>query len=326
MPAVCVENLKKQFKVMSFPKEGRFSRIKNYFSPSYDVIEAVNDLSFSVAKGERVALIGPNGAGKSTTIKILTGIMSATSGSVSILGKNPRKERKSLAGEMSVLFGHCSKLWQHLPVIESLSLLASIYEIPTNEYRKRKNELVDLFGIGHLIKKPVKQLSLGERMRCELVASFLHKPRIIFLDEPTIGLDILAKATIRSLLRSMTDEWGCTLILTSHDTDDIETVCDRMLLIKSGSALIDDSVLNVKNNYLKKKIITLVIGKEGKPLEEEGIALLRSSPYQLQYEVDLGKVALNAVITKFMQTYNVKDISIEGPSLESIIQTFYLKK
>jgi ABC-2 type transport system ATP-binding protein len=323
MHAIDVRNLTKQFKVSIKDQKGFLKKIKNYFLPKYEILHAVNDISFSIPSGESVAFIGPNGAGKSTTIKMLTGIMMPTSGNIEILGKDPRKNRKHLAYQMSVVFGHCSKLWYQLPVVESLNLLSVIYDLPKEEYLKRKNLLVDLFSIENFLNKPVRQLSLGERMRCELVASFLHNPKVIFLDEPTIGLDISAKATIRDLLRFMCKKLQCTLLLTSHDTDDIEKVCDRVILINKGQILVDDSVENMKNNYIKKRIVSIIFDEEFASVNFDGVKIIESMPHKLKCEVDLTKISLNKVVDNFMSTYHLRDITVEGPALENVIETFY---
>ena len=284
---------------------------------------AVDSLSFDIPQGQCVAFIGPNGAGKSTTIKMLTGVMRPTSGKISILGLDPRKDRKKLARQMSVLFGHCSKLWFHLPVVESFDLLAAIYDLDWKNYLKRRDHLVELFRVGHLIAKPVRQLSLGERMRCELLASFLHEPKMVFLDEPTIGLDITAKALIRDLLRTMCKELGCTLLLTSHDTDDVERLCDRVILINKGKCVVDDSVQCMKENYLRKRILTAVLDEKEGMIEAPGVTILESGSHRLKFEINLDETGINEVVNLLMQRYSLRDLTIEGPSLESVIEGFY---
>ncbi|NGX32518.1 MAG: ABC transporter ATP-binding protein NatA [Candidatus Anoxychlamydiales bacterium] len=323
MSVIKVDNLSKNFKIEKKINGNFFNKINNYFFPSYETLEAINNLNFKINQNERVAFIGPNGAGKSTTIKILTGIMQPTSGSVKILKKDPIKDRKKLAYKISVIFGHCSKLWLHLPVIESLDLLSAIYEIPLNEYKKTRDSLIDLFLIGKFLHKPVRQLSLGERMRCELVASFIHKPKVIFLDEPTIGLDISAKAIMRNLLRDMCENWDCTLLLTSHDAHDIEIVCDRVILINKGKCVIDSSLENMLKNIIKKKIITVLFEKINPFIEMEGINIVERMPYKVKFEIDLKTITESYVVQMLMKKHKILDITIERPSLETIIKTFY---
>ncbi|MBN2478937.1 MAG: ATP-binding cassette domain-containing protein [Parachlamydiales bacterium] len=323
MSVIKVSNLTKNFKIAKSHSSNFIGKFKNYIFPSYEILKAVDNLNFDISHGERVAFIGPNGAGKSTTIKMLTGIMQPTHGFIEILKKDPVKDRKKLAHDISVVFGHCSKLWYQLPVIESLNLLSAIYEIPSREYIQTMNELTDLFSIAKFLHKPVRQLSLGERMRCELVASFIHKPKVVFLDEPTIGLDISAKAIVRDLLRKMCTDWGCTLLLTSHDADDIEIVCERVILINQGKCVIDDSLENMLKNYIKKKTITVLFEEKNPSIEAEGINLIEKSPYKLKFEIDLEKTTENSVVSMLMHRYKIQDITIERPALETIIKTFY---
>jgi len=253
MNAIVVENLKKTFR-SPLPAQGSIAqRIKSYLHPRYQTLTAVDGISFQVKAGERVAFIGPNGAGKSTTIKMLTGIMQPTSGRITVLDKVPGVRWNRLMYQIGAVFGQRSQLWYHLPVRETLGLLAAIYDIPASEYRRRVSELVEKFKVTSLLDKPVRQLSLGERMRCEIIASLLHKPAVLFLDEPTIGLDITAKAIIRDLIRQQSEKEGVTLLLTSHDTDDIEKVCDRVIIIDQGKLLLDDSLSNLKNALYSKK-------------------------------------------------------------------------
>jgi ABC-2 type transport system ATP-binding protein len=318
-----VQKLSKIFKGYRTTQKGISNTLKQYFFPKFTHFKAVDQISFSISQGECVALVGPNGAGKSTTIKMLTGVMNPTSGSIRLLGKNPTKERKFLAKEISVLFGHASKLWYHLPVKDSFSLLASIYGLTKNEYIKRKNYLVSLFSVAHLLEKPVRQLSLGERMRCELIGSFLHNPKVVFLDEPTIGLDIIAKATIRELLKSICKELQCTLLLTSHDTDDIEKICNRMIIINKGTCVVDDNIENIKQSYLKKKTITIATEEEEAVINHVGLTLLHKSSHQSKYEIDLTQTTIEKIILELVKNNNLRDMTIEGPSLETVIKSFY---
>ena len=323
MSVIVVENLKKNF-LTPLPTQGSLQqRLKNYLFPRYQTIPAVNDISFSVEGGERVAFIGPNGAGKSTTIKILTGIMRPTSGQVRVLGKTPGADRNTLAYQIGAVFGQRSQLWYHLPVQETLSLLAAIYDIPQPEYKRRLQELASKFDITKLLSKPVRQLSLGERMRCEIVASFLHKPSVLFLDEPTIGLDITAKAIIRDLIRVQSEEEGTTLLLTSHDTDDIEMVCDRVIIIDKGKLLLDDTLQNLKTKYIRKKVLTVALEAESIDWVYPETTVIEHSPHHIKIEIDVTKLGVDRVVAKLLENHAVKDLSIEGPPLETIIQSLY---
>lgn len=323
MNTILVENLKKCF-LTPLPPTGSFvQKLKNTLCPRYQTITAVNDISFQVQPGERVAFIGPNGAGKSTTIKILTGIMQASSGHVKVLGKNPAVDRKFLAYQIGAVFGQRSQLWYHLPVQETLTLLAAIYDIPAKEYQQRLKVLAEKFHVTPLLGKPVRQLSLGERMRCEIVASFLHKPAVLFLDEPTIGLDITAKAIIRDLILKQSEEEGITLLLTSHDTDDIEKVCDRVIIIDQGQLLLDNSLHNLKTQYIKKRVLSITAEEETIICKLPGILILDQSPHYLKIEIDITQHAVESVVTDFLEHYTLRDLTIEGPPLEAIIQMLY---
>lgn len=228
------------------PVTGRLNKLRSYFLPQYEALNAVDTISFEVKRGEKIAFIGPNGAGKSTTIKLLTGIFQPTSGSVQILGMDPFSERSKVAYKIGTIFGQRSQLWHHLPAINSFTLLATIYDIDKREFKKRLDQLYSIFNLDRIAMRPVKELSLGERMRCELVASLLHQPEILFLDEPTIGLDIISKSAIRELVHERAMRDSTTIFLTSHDVADIEQVCDRIILINNGKIVIDASVDEVK--------------------------------------------------------------------------------
>lgn len=323
MNAIDVKELEKCFRIQVPHEKSIFQKFKKYFSPSYQTITAVDHISFNIKAGERVAFIGPNGAGKSTTIKILTGIMQPTSGNVTVLGKIPGIDRKILAYKIGAVFGQRSQLWYHLPVQETLWLLATIYDISRTEYQNRLKKLAKKFDVASLLIKPVRQLSLGERMRCEIVASFLHNPAVLFLDEPTIGLDIAAKASIRDLIREQSEQEGATLLLTSHDTDDIEKVCERVIIIDRGKILLDDSLSNLKTNYIRKKVMTIVMEEESVSWEHESIPILEQSPHHLKIEIDVARHAVEQVVAKLLKDYTIKDLTIEAPPLETIIQTLY---
>lgn len=325
MSSIIVKKLKKEFYYTVPIKKPFYQRFKNYFIPTKKKIIAVDEIDFTINEGERVAFIGPNGAGKSTTIKMLTGITYQTSGTIEVLGKVPALQRQALSYEISAIFGQNSKLWFHLPVEQSYELLAAIYDIPEKTFQNRLSELVNKFNIEELLSKPIRQLSLGERMRCEIVASFLHNPKVVFLDEPTIGLDLTAKATIRALLRNLSKHEGVTLLLTSHDLDDIEMVCDRVIMIDKGKIVIDDDLESLKHRYIKKKVIQIVSDEKSISCNLEGVNIVEKSPHRIKLEIDLNKISCEKVISSILETYAIKDLTIEDPSLESIIKTFYGK-
>lgn len=253
-----VSGLKKVF--TKKVKMGLFTSTKSDF-------EAVKGIDFSVKKGERVALIGPNGAGKSTTIKMLTGILHPTEGVIRVAGYDPAKDRKELAYKIGCLFGQKSGLWMHLPAIDSYKLFGAIYDIDEEKLNKRINELVDLFEIKDLVNIPVRRLSLGQRMICEIVGVLIHEPEIIFLDEPTIGLDIMVKERVRRLIDDINQKTGVTVFLTSHDMSDIEKICDRVIIIDEGRIIMDENIASLKSKYLREST-KVVKTSETVPLEE----------------------------------------------------------
>lgn len=235
---IVASNLEKTYRAR-VGAEGHFKMLRSLFRPTYREVTAVHNVSLEVLKGERVAFIGRNGAGKSTTIKMLTGILYPSGGEATVLGLIPWKDRRRLSYQIGVVFGQRSQLWYHLSPLDTYRLLAKVYELPSKLFRQRLGDLVELFDIDSFLRRPVKSLSLGQRMRCELVASLLHSPDILFLDEPSIGLDVQAKATIRELIMGECERRKCTVFLTSHDTGDIEKVCERVVLIDNGTILLD---------------------------------------------------------------------------------------
>ena len=326
MYAIFAKNLKKTFSVALNDKKSWLQKIKNYLCPQKQALLAVDGINLAIKKGERVAFIGPNGAGKSTTIKLLTGILHPTEGIIEILGKDPLKDKHLLNYEISAVFGHTSKLWYHLPILESYSLLAAIYDIPEANFQKRLADLSEWFGISPFLNKSVSQLSLGEKMKCEIVASLLHRPKILFLDEPTIGLDMIAKTMIRELLRTISENEDMTLLLTSHDTDDVESVCDRVLVIDHGKLVLDDNISHLKNHFAKKKTIHLTLEEENLLFSHKGVKILENFPYFLKIEVDLAITSLKEVLDSLVEKFTIKDLTIEHPSLESILRIIYAKQ
>ncbi len=303
---------------------------KKFLLPRYEkgTFTAVNDISFSIQAGDRVAFIGPNGAGKSTTLKMLSGILTPTSGHATVAGFIPWIDRKKLAYHIGLVFGQRSQLWYHSPVIQSYDLLSKVYGLDQKAYRQRLNLLCETFKIGGMINQKVSTLSLGQRMKCEIVASLLHNPKILFLDEPTIGLDVTTKAELRDHLLDLAVSNGVTLILTSHDTADIEKICNRVVLINHGEKLIDQSLEEMRRQYLRKKMIVLTTEEENPryvlPVSwpQEGIHI-RSEHYKLFLDVDPKIIALSDVISNALSQTNVLDVSVGDVPLEEIIKHIY---
>ena len=265
MKAIEAENLSKTFLVKQKEK-GMKGSIKAIFHPHTKRIRAVSNVSFSVEEGEILAFIGPNGAGKSTTIKMLTGILYPDGGHVEVLGINPVKKRKQLAYEIGTVFGQKEQLWTHLTPYDNFRFFGAIYDIPNKETETRIKELSDIFDLGAFINTPVRNLSLGQRIRCEITASLIHKPKVLFLDEPTIGLDPVVKENVRMLIQQMNQEFHTTIFLTSHDIGDIEKLCQRIIIVNSGHIVLDDSMEHLKHDSdipLEKIITEIYKNAEG---------------------------------------------------------------
>ena len=286
-------------------------------------ITAVDGISFRVEPGERVAYIGPNGAGKSTSIKILTGILHPTSGSASVLGIVPWSHRKQLAMRIGSLFGQRSQLWFELTPRQSYRMLAAIYGLNTQAERKRIGELAELFDAADLFDQPVRSLSLGQRMRCELAACMLHEPEVLFLDEPTIGLDLLAKQRFRQLLVTLNEEQGTTIFLTSHDVADIEHVARRAIVINHGDVIYDDTVVAMRRSLLSTKLIEVGLQHPVAAFALEGVATVAHDQHLLRLSVDTSKIAIRDALHAVLDVAGVADITVLDPPLEQVIAEIY---
>ncbi len=321
-----VKGLTKVFEVHRKP-EGGWARFLATFRPQVVRQEAVRSLDLTVGRGEALAFIGPNGAGKSTTIKMLTGILHPTNGTATVLGYTPWKQRQPLAFRIGSVFGQKSQLWLHLPPVDTFNLLARIYELDWSAYLMRRAELVDLFDLHEIMHTPARKLSLGQRMRCEIAASLLHKPEIIFLDEPTIGLDPVAKASIRDLIRRANKEEGVTVFLTSHDAGDIEQLCKRVVIINHGTCILDDSVNALRRDFMKSREIDLKLATpfDGS-LDLPGVTVLKAKGYGVKLAVDTNTSPIDAVVAELLRTYSVQDITIQNPPMEEIIAAIYRER
>jgi len=320
--AIKVKELRKIFKT-KIKKEGFNESIKSLIRPDFKEIDAVCGIDFEVQKGELLAFLGPNGAGKSTTIKMLTGILHATSGSMSVLGFDPEKQRKSLSFRIGSVFGQKSQLWFHLPPMDSFRLLGAIYEIDSITLDRRISEIIELFEIEELMDIPVRKLSLGQRMRCEFAASILHKPDIIFLDEPTIGLDIVVKQKIRELIARLNSEENTTIFLTSHDIGDVEQLCSRAVIINHGRIVLDNSIKSLKYGYLHKKIIDVKFDTMTDRSRLDGLNITKSNGLAMKLEADAKVESIQEVMLKLMQAGNIVDVTISDIPMEKIISDIY---
>ena len=324
MKAIEVKNLTKDFKVKKKYK-GK-EKFKHLFSKrEVSIKHAVNNISFDVEEGECLAFIGPNGAGKSTTIKMLTGILYPTSGEIKVLGFNPSKQRVKLSYQIGTVFGQKEQLWVHLSAYDNFLFFGAIYDIPKKDLLARIKELADVFEINDFINKPIKSLSLGQRMKCEMVASLIHNPKMLFFDEPTIGLDPIAKDTLRKLIKKINKELGTTILFTSHDVGDIEELCKRVIIINDGKIVLDDSMKNLKYHYMNKKIVEANLKSAVKLKETKGIKILKHKDTMYKIEVDMNVTSMDELM-KLFKADDLQDISISSTPLEEIIKNIYQGK
>lgn len=321
MAVIKIKKLSKNFKV-KVKEKGLKGSIKSIIKPKYNIIKAVKNISFSIEKGEMVAFIGPNGAGKSTTIKMMTGILFPDKGEIDVLGLNPEKDRKKLAYSIGCVFGQKEQLWTHLTPYDNFKFFGAIYDIPSSRVEKKIDEFRELFELDEFINTPVRNLSLGQRIRCEIVASLIHEPKVLFLDEPTIGLDPVVKEKIRTLIKRMNKEYKTTVILTSHDVSDIEKLCKRVIIVNKGQIVLDDTMENLKYHYLNKKIIDAKMKEKVNLEDQNGITILKDKDYNLKLEVDLKKTSISEAIN-LLNTDNIIDINISNVPLEQIISSIY---
>lgn len=321
MKAIEVTDLSKTFRVKQKEK-GMKGSFKAIVHPRFEEIRAVDNISFDVEEGDILAFIGPNGAGKSTTIKMLTGILYPEGGNINVLGIDPVKERKQLAYEIGTVFGQKEQLWTHLTPYDNFRFFGAIYDIPDKDIEGRIRELSDTFSLGEFINTPVRNLSLGQRIRCEIVAALIHKPKILFLDEPTIGLDPVVKENIRSLIRQMNRELHTTIFLTSHDIGDIEKLCKRIVIVNRGQIVLDDSMAHLKYHYLNKKIVEIKLHEETALPLLSGITILKEKAGQIKFEVDTSVLKINDAL-RSIDAENIQDINISNIPLENIITEIY---
>ncbi len=321
MNVIEAENLAKTFRVRQKEK-GMKGSLQAILRPRIKEVQAVGGISFSVEAGEMLAFIGPNGAGKSTTIKMLTGILYPDGGRARVLGIDPAKQRKRLAYEIGTVFGQKEQLWTHLTPYDNFRFFGAIYDIPGGETEGRIRELADTFELDSFLNTPVRNLSLGQRIRCEIVASLIHRPKVLFLDEPTIGLDPVVKENIRALIKQMNRELGTTIFLTSHDVGDIEKLCRRIIIVNSGRIVLDDSMDHLKHHYLNQKIVEAKLGEETALPAAEGITLLKQKGSQVRFQVDTGRLPINEAL-HLIDAENLEDINISNIPLETIITDIY---
>jgi ABC-2 type transport system ATP-binding protein len=328
--AIEVENLSKTF-VVSAKRGGLVGALRGLVAPAWREVVAVSTLSFEIAAGEMVGLIGPNGAGKSTTIKMLTGILVPSAGRVEVAGVTPWRKRRDLAGRIGVVFGQRSQLWWDLPLGESFDLLRHIYRVPASRHKANLAVFRDLLGLDEFIGTPVRQLSLGQRMRGELAAALLHDPELLFLDEPTIGLDVVAKQRIRDFLRRMNREAGTTVILTTHDMSDVAQLCPRVIIVDHGRAIYDGSLAEIRERLGTTR--TLVVDLEESAEDDSsggrafagvaGATLVREEGPRKWLRFERDAVSAADLIARVAASYRVRDLTLEEPEIEEIVRRVY---
>lgn len=320
-----VKDVSKSFRINK-RSAGVMGMLSNLVAPKYEKKQAVDHISFSIEEGEMVGFIGPNGAGKSTTIKMLSGILFPDEGDIRVNGYIPYKQRKDYVGSIGVVFGQKSQLQWDLPVMDSFELLKAIYRIPDEVYKKNLGRFTDMLDMGGFINQPVRQLSLGQRMRADIVAALLHSPKIVFFDEPTIGVDVVGKETIRTFIRELNREDGVTMLFTTHDMQDIEKTCNRLIIIDKGAKVYDGSLQGIRNTYGTTRQLDVefgsgqdiqpILGVEIKDLEQEDSRKKR-------FIFDNKEIQINQLMNHLLTKYDVRDINVSEPEIERIIRKIY---
>lgn len=312
----------KTFKV-SKRRAGVTGMVANLFAPKFEKKAAVKAVSFDIEQGEMVGFIGPNGAGKSTTIKMLSGILHPDSGSINVGGYIPYKQRKNYVGRIGVVFGQKSQLQWDLPVIDSFELLKAIYSVPDDVYRKNLSRFTEMLDMSGFIDQPVRQLSLGQRMRADIVAALLHSPEIVFFDEPTIGVDVVGKETIRSFIRELNQQDNVTMIFTTHDMQDIEKTCKRLIIIDEGAKVYDGTLSGIREKYGTSRQLDVEFGGREEIADIENVEIVELEHNKKRFIFESRDVHINELMNHLLSNYNIRDIYISEPEIESIIRKIY---
>ncbi len=325
MSIIEVENISKTYRINK-RKKGISGMLKNLVSPEYEQKQAVKNISFQIEKGEMVGFIGPNGAGKSTTVKMLSGILFPDEGSVRVNGYIPYKQRKEYVKNIGVVFGQKSQLQWDLPVIDSFELLKAIYRIPEDKYDKNLDRYVQMLNMGDFLNQPVRQLSLGQRMRADIVAALLHSPEIVFFDEPTIGVDVVGKETIRSFIKELNEEDRVTMLFTTHDMQDIEKTCKRLIIIDKGAKVYDGSITGIREKYGATRQLDVEFSENYQlaPIEHVEIRELNElDGRRKRFVFENTQVQIDALMNHLLQNYGIRDINVSEPEIESLIGKIY---
>lgn len=286
-------------------------------------VEAVNNIDLTVSRGEMVGYIGPNGAGKSTTIKMLTGILAPSSGDISVLGLEPVRQRIALARRIGVVFGQRTQLWWDLPLSDSFDLLRAVYRVEATRHRRNLDRFIDLLDLGPQLETPVRQLSLGQRMRGELVAALLHEPELVFLDEPTVGLDVVSKHEVRRFLAELNQEHGTTVLLTTHDLSDIEHLCRRMVIIDHGRVAYDGPLEAFRARYGTHRTVVVDLETSGPPLDVPHTEVIEVAGPRQWLRFDRQEISASEVVTEIVARTTIRDVAIEEPEIEDMVRNLY---
>ena len=322
MSYIIVKNLNKTFKV-NIRDSGLINAFKSLVKREYKMIKAVDDISFKIDRKEIVGLIGPNGAGKSTTIKMLTGILKPDSGEISVMGFTPFIDRIKYVKNIGVVFGQKSQLWWDIPTEDSFLLLKDIYKIDDKEYQKNKEELVNLLNLKDILKTPVRQLSLGQRMRCEIAASLLHNPKVLFLDEPTIGLDAVSKVQVRKFIKEINEKKDVTIILTSHDMTDIESLTNRLIVIGHGKKLYDGKLTDIKKKFNNQKRLEIIFKKLDEIPNIKEVEVLKKEKNKIVLNVNMKEHSISEVIREYSKVCEIEDVNIIENNIDDVIVKLY---
>ena len=322
MPQIVVEGLSKRYRIAE-RDAGISGAVKGLFRRRHRTVHALRDVGFEIERGELVAYIGPNGAGKSTTVKILSGILVPDGGRCEVEGRVPWKERVAHVAGIGVVFGQRTQLWWDLPVVESFDLLGSIYRVGAKRHRATRDELVELLDLEILLNTPVRQLSLGQRMRCELVAALLHEPDILFLDEPTIGLDAVSKLAVRRFIKRLNKQQGVTVLLTTHDMDDVEAVCSRVMVIGNGRLLSDGSMDDLRKQVSGERRLIVDLAHGDEAIEEELVTIVERSGPRVTMAFHPSEISPAELIARITGRHEVRDLFVEHPPIEEIIAELY---
>jgi len=322
MSLVSAENLSKNFRIYR-RGDGIKGYLKSFVKREYEEVHAVKDLNLEIEEGEMIGYIGSNGAGKSTTVKMLTGILEPSAGKIEVDGRNPHKERKKNAMNIGVVFGQKTQLWWDLPVKESFKLLKEIYEVNDEDYEDRIDEFDEVLQLSDFWDQPVRKLSLGQKMRCELAAAFLHHPKIVYLDEPTIGLDVAVKERIRDFIKKMNREENITVMLTTHDIGDIEDLCERVVVLDGGKKIYDGELDSLVNRFTSRRLVMDIRDGESLELEMEGVQEIEKDDGHVEIVFDREKISASDLMREVLDNYDVLDFQIKEPDIESVVKKVY---